>query len=172
MKIITGAAVHHQQMMAQQQQHQQYLLHQQQSYSNNNSHHVQQQQHGSPLRTSSSGVMPASAAAAAPHSSSSGFSVRAIYDYSANDDDEVSFLDGDLIVDCVPIDEGWITGTVHRTRQRGMLPGNYVEPCQWIWWRNKHDQQMDKTLRIDDEERNECPGHVMTRFDDFFYDQF
>lgn len=58
------------------------------------------------------------------------FSVRAMYDYTAQDVDEVSFLDGDLIVACVPIDEGWMTGTVQRTGERGMLPANYVEPCQ------------------------------------------
>ncbi|KAI1289741.1 LIM and SH3 domain protein Lasp [Halotydeus destructor] len=54
--------------------------------------------------------------------------VRAIYDYSAQDVDEVSFVDGDMIVNCLPIDEGWMTGTVQRTGQRGMLPANYVEP--------------------------------------------
>lgn len=62
----------------------------------------------------------------APQAASS-LRVRAIYDYSASDVDEVSFMDGDLIVDCIPIDEGWMTGTVHRTGQRGMLPANYVE---------------------------------------------
>ncbi|XP_054162738.1 LIM and SH3 domain protein Lasp-like [Oppia nitens] len=54
-------------------------------------------------------------------------SFRAIYDYTAQDIDEVSFLDGDVIVNCVPIDEGWMTGTVQRTGQTGMLPSNYVE---------------------------------------------
>lgn len=55
------------------------------------------------------------------------FSVRAMYDYTAQDDDEVSFMDGDLIIGCVPIDDGWMTGTVQRTGERGMLPSNYVE---------------------------------------------
>ncbi|KAH9383117.1 hypothetical protein HPB48_023852 [Haemaphysalis longicornis] len=53
---------------------------------------------------------------------------RAMYDYVAQDVDEVSFLDGDMIVSCVPIDEGWMTGTVQRTGSTGMLPANYVEP--------------------------------------------
>uniref|UniRef100_T1JG37 SH3 domain-containing protein n=1 Tax=Strigamia maritima TaxID=126957 RepID=T1JG37_STRMM len=52
---------------------------------------------------------------------------RAMYDYAASDMDEVSFLDGDFIVNCTPIDEGWMTGTVQRTGQTGMLPANYVE---------------------------------------------
>lgn len=56
-----------------------------------------------------------------------GRTFRAIYDYVAQDTDEVSFQDGDVIVSCVPIDEGWMTGTVQRTGHSGMLPANYVE---------------------------------------------
>lgn len=52
---------------------------------------------------------------------------RAIYDYTAQDTDEVSFVDGDLIINCQPIDDGWMTGTVQRTGKTGMLPSNYVE---------------------------------------------
>ncbi|XP_037516566.1 LIM and SH3 domain protein Lasp isoform X2 [Rhipicephalus sanguineus] len=58
----------------------------------------------------------------------SGRTFRAMYDYVAQDVDEVSFLDGDMIVSCMPIDEGWMTGTVQRTGLTGMLPANYVEP--------------------------------------------
>ncbi|XP_069585640.1 nebulette isoform X4 [Ranitomeya imitator] len=53
---------------------------------------------------------------------------RAMYDYSAQDDDEVSFRDGDYIVNVQPIDEGWMYGTVQRTGKTGMLPANYIEP--------------------------------------------
>lgn len=53
---------------------------------------------------------------------------RAMYDYVAQDSDEVSFMDGDTIINCNPIDDGWMTGTVQRTGQSGMLPANYVEP--------------------------------------------
>lgn len=60
---------------------------------------------------------------------SSGRTFRAMYDYVAQDSDEVSFLDGDVIVSCVPIDDGWMTGTVQRTGLSGMLPANYVEPA-------------------------------------------
>lgn len=55
---------------------------------------------------------------------------RAMYDYEAQDLDEVSFCDGDLIVNCTAIDEGWMTGLVQRTGRQGMLPANYVEPAQ------------------------------------------
>ncbi|XP_048035460.1 LIM and SH3 domain protein 1-like [Megalobrama amblycephala] len=65
--------------------------------------------------------------AAAPLPSSSGKRYRAVYDYAAADEDEVSFADGDLIVDVQQIDEGWMFGRVERTGQQGMLPANYVE---------------------------------------------
>ncbi|XDV13385.1 hypothetical protein PO909_001801 [Leuciscus waleckii] len=69
---------------------------------------------------------PVRQAAAAPPPSS-GKRYRAVYDYTAADEDEVSFLDGDLIMDVQQIDEGWMYGRVERTGQQGMLPANYVE---------------------------------------------
>ncbi|XP_042360137.1 LIM and SH3 domain protein 1 isoform X2 [Plectropomus leopardus] len=65
-------------------------------------------------------------AAAAPPPSA-GKRYRAVYDYSAADEDEVSFVDGDVIIDVQQIDEGWMYGRVQRTGQQGMLPANYVE---------------------------------------------
>lgn len=62
---------------------------------------------------------------------------RAVYDYSAADEDEVSFMDGDVIVDVQQIDEGWMYGRVERTGQQGMLPANYVEA---IWVRGKEKE--------------------------------
>lgn len=64
---------------------------------------------------------------AAPTSTKSGKRYRAVYDYTAADDDEVSFMDGDEIEDVERIDEGWMYGRVARTGQQGMLPANYVE---------------------------------------------
>uniref|UniRef100_A0AAY4B6P1 LIM and SH3 domain protein 1 n=1 Tax=Denticeps clupeoides TaxID=299321 RepID=A0AAY4B6P1_9TELE len=61
------------------------------------------------------------------HTSTAAKRYRAVYDYSAADEDEVSFLDGDVIVDVQQIDEGWMYGRVERTGQQGMLPANYVE---------------------------------------------
>ncbi|XP_057665464.1 LIM and SH3 domain protein Lasp [Diorhabda carinulata] len=52
---------------------------------------------------------------------------RAMYDYEAQDVDEVSFQDGDLIINVRSIDSGWMTGEVQRTGQVGMLPANYVQ---------------------------------------------
>ncbi|KAG7467209.1 hypothetical protein MATL_G00150970 [Megalops atlanticus] len=59
--------------------------------------------------------------------STTGKTVRAMYDYAAADNDEVSFKDGDVIVNVQSIDEGWMYGTVQRTGKTGMLPANYVE---------------------------------------------
>ncbi|KAM4688540.1 nebulette isoform 3-T3 [Discoglossus pictus] len=61
-----------------------------------------------------------------PHSPSMR-TYRAMYDYSAQDEDEVSFRDGDYIINAQPIDEGWMYGTVQRTGKAGMLPANYIE---------------------------------------------
>uniref|UniRef100_A0A8C9YPR0 LIM and SH3 domain protein 1 n=1 Tax=Sander lucioperca TaxID=283035 RepID=A0A8C9YPR0_SANLU len=69
---------------------------------------------------------PVQQAAAAPPPSA-GKRYRAVYDYSAADEDEVSFMDGDVIIDVQQIDEGWMYGRVERTGQQGMLPANYVE---------------------------------------------
>lgn len=56
-----------------------------------------------------------------------GFSVKALYDYSASDTDEISFKEGDVIVNCQTVDEGWLTGTIQTTLKSGMLPANYVQ---------------------------------------------
>lgn len=52
---------------------------------------------------------------------------RALYDYEAQDSDEVSFSEGDLIFEVNSIDAGWMTGRVERTGKIGMLPANYIE---------------------------------------------
>ena len=54
-----------------------------------------------------------------------------MYDYDAQDEDEVGFHDGDMIIDVEPIDEGWMFGTVQSSGKRGMLPANYVERVKW-----------------------------------------
>ncbi|XP_061410759.1 nebulin-like isoform X2 [Lethenteron reissneri] len=61
------------------------------------------------------------------HLSSTSRIYRAVYEYTAADRDEVSFQDGDVIVNTQQIDEGWMYGTVQRTGISGMLPANYVQ---------------------------------------------
>uniref|UniRef100_A0A8C9MFE9 SH3 domain-containing protein n=1 Tax=Serinus canaria TaxID=9135 RepID=A0A8C9MFE9_SERCA len=45
---------------------------------------------------------------------------RAVYDYNAADEDEVSFQDGDTIINVQQIDDGWMYGTVERTGDTGI----------------------------------------------------
>jgi len=52
---------------------------------------------------------------------------RAMYDYDAQDNDEVTIHENDVILDVEILDEGWAMGTVESTGQRGMIPSNYIE---------------------------------------------
>ncbi|KAM9804543.1 nebulin [Neosynchiropus ocellatus] len=78
-------------------------------------------------RSSSVATQQTTVSSVPSHPSTTGKTVRAMYDYSAADNDEVSFKDGDVIVNVQSIDEGWMYGTVQRTGKTGMLPANYVE---------------------------------------------
>ncbi|XP_036421773.1 nebulin isoform X17 [Colossoma macropomum] len=78
-------------------------------------------------RSSSVATQQTTVSSVPSHPSTTGKTVRAMYDYSAADKDEVSFKDGDVIVNVQSIDEGWMYGTVQRTGKTGMLPANYVE---------------------------------------------
>ncbi|XP_074072101.1 nebulin-like isoform X19 [Macrotis lagotis] len=81
-----------------------------------------------PQQRSSSVVTQQTTVSSIPsHPSTAGKTFRAMYDYMAADADEVSFKDGDAIVNVQAIDEGWMYGTVQRTGRTGMLPANYVE---------------------------------------------
>lgn len=53
---------------------------------------------------------------------------RAIYDYDAKEDDEISFRDGDKFINCEQIDVGWMIGVHEKTGKHGMIPFNYAEP--------------------------------------------
>lgn len=83
----------------------------------------QQQGYGYMHQTSMSSVR---SVQSPPHSTTMRV-YRALYDYAAQDHDEVSFRDGDVIINAQSIDEGWMYGTVQRTGKSGMLPANYVE---------------------------------------------
>ncbi|XP_075924244.1 nebulin isoform X12 [Petromyzon marinus] len=81
-----------------------------------------------PQQRSSSVVTQQTTVSSIPsHPSTTGRSYRALYDYTGADDDEVTFKDGDVIINVQPIDEGWMYGTVQRSGKTGMLPANYVE---------------------------------------------
>ncbi|MCJ8746918.1 hypothetical protein PDJAM_G00147440 [Pangasius djambal] len=52
--------------------------------------------------------------------------VRALYDYQAEDDTEISFEPGDIIMDVETVDKAWWKGFSKDGRQ-GLFPSNYVE---------------------------------------------
>eukprot|EP00043_Microstomoeca_roanoka_P025970 m.10417 g.10417 ORF g.10417 m.10417 type:complete len:290 (-) comp6027_c1_seq1:37-906(-) len=60
-----------------------------------------------------------------PASSEGGTRARALYDYQAAGDDEISFDPEDIIEDIEQVDEGWWMGTANGNR--GLFPANYVE---------------------------------------------
>uniref|UniRef100_H3DDB8 SH3 domain-containing protein n=1 Tax=Tetraodon nigroviridis TaxID=99883 RepID=H3DDB8_TETNG len=52
--------------------------------------------------------------------------VRALYDYQAEDESEISFEPGDIIRDVETVDKAWWRGRSKDGRQ-GLFPANYVE---------------------------------------------
>lgn len=56
----------------------------------------------------------------------SGLTARALYDYQAGDDSEITFDPGDIITDIEQIDDGWWKGK-GPDGQVGLFPANYVE---------------------------------------------
>ena len=53
--------------------------------------------------------------------------VVAIYDYSADKEDELTFSENSVIYVIKKNDDGWWEGVLGG--QTGLFPGNYVEPC-------------------------------------------
>ncbi|XP_050678836.1 LIM and SH3 domain protein Lasp isoform X2 [Leptidea sinapis] len=101
-----------------QQQHQQHQQHQQQT------RYIGRVTDMDPLAGE---LVPNNAGKPRPNNHANQTVYIAMYDYEANDSDEVSFREGDLISNVTSIDEGWMTGQVLRTGRTGMLPANYVE---------------------------------------------
>ena len=51
----------------------------------------------------------------------------ALYDYTAADDDELTFHEGHIIREVLAIDDGWSEGRLLYNGLYGMFPSNYVE---------------------------------------------
>lgn len=69
----------------------------------------------------------ASTRSAAPPAPVQQLKVRALYSYTAAEQDELSFSEGDILLECEEIDSGWMIGRHPVTNQQGLLPSNYVE---------------------------------------------
>ena len=52
---------------------------------------------------------------------------KALYTYEAQDIDELTIQEGDIIVVSKKVENGWWDGTNERTRKSGSFPGNYVQ---------------------------------------------
>jgi len=51
----------------------------------------------------------------------------AMYDYEAGEDNEITFQEGEEVIEIEYSSEDWWTGTVASSGQRGLFPANYVE---------------------------------------------
>lgn len=55
--------------------------------------------------------------------------VKALYDYAAENEFEISITEGDLLIVDHMDDDGWYSGWNDRTTNFGRFPSNYVEKC-------------------------------------------
>lgn len=76
-----------------------------------------------PTRTESAAEVPVAAPAKAE---AAGTSAIAQYDYEKDEDNEVAFEEGDLIVEIEFVDDEWWSGKNSRTGEAGLFPGSYV----------------------------------------------
>ena len=51
----------------------------------------------------------------------------AIYEYKQQEDNEISFNEGDIITEIEEIDAGWWHGKINN--KTGLFPANHVEKC-------------------------------------------
>ncbi|CAG8471373.1 23582_t:CDS:10 [Cetraspora pellucida] len=57
-------------------------------------------------------------------------SARVIYPYDASEDNEMSLIEGEIIVNISKIDDGWWHGESKDGSRYGLFPANYVEPIE------------------------------------------
>lgn len=65
-------------------------------------------------------------AVAEPEQPPSGKSAVAEYDYEKDEDNEISFAEGDLIVEIEFVDDDWWSGKHAKSGETGLFPANYV----------------------------------------------
>ena len=51
--------------------------------------------------------------------------VEALYDYDARESDELTIHEGDVLTNCLAIDDGWMMGELNG--KQGLFPSNYVK---------------------------------------------
>lgn len=65
--------------------------------------------------------------AAAPAAAEKKITAVADYDYERDEDNEISFKEGDLIIDIEFFDDDWWLGTHEKTGEKGVFPANHVK---------------------------------------------
>ncbi|KXS10092.1 hypothetical protein M427DRAFT_63025 [Gonapodya prolifera JEL478] len=60
-------------------------------------------------------------------SGAGGLTANALFDYAAAEDNELTFVEGDQIVNIDKVSDDWWSGTNRKTGQTGLFPSNYVE---------------------------------------------
>ncbi|KAG7662741.1 ABP1 [[Candida] subhashii] len=90
--------------------------------------------------------LPSRAAASAPEPKEESITATAEYDYEKDEDNEIAFAEGDLIVDIEFTDEEWWTGKHSKTGEVGLFPAAYVSLNE-----KKADEVPEKPQEEEDE---------------------
>ena len=82
---------------------------------------------GTPSRTASQPPPPPARRAVEAKKEPAAPTAIAEYDYEAGEDNELTFEEGDVIVNIDFVDDDWWLGELQKTGQKGLFPSNYVE---------------------------------------------
>jgi hypothetical protein len=73
--------------------------------------------------------------------------VIAIYDYTAQRNDELDFVKGDEILVLVRENENWCLGELLKTRRQGYFPANYVQDKSRFYEKRENRYQPPSNMR-------------------------
>jgi hypothetical protein len=94
---------------------------------------------------------PAPPQAPRPTPKTQSISARAIYDYTADEDNEISFAEGDVVSDIEKVDEGWWKGSC--AGRTGLFPATYVEDIQGGGNKEGNEDERSSEMQAGEEKR-------------------